>query len=208
MHDEPLIFERGSRGRIGWDVAPAPDAPIDLPPELRREDDLLGFPEVGELDVLRHFLRLSQWNYSAATTMYPLGSCTMKYNPVVNEQVARLPGFANLHPCVPDALAQGALAVVAELEEWLKAVSGLDAVALQPAAGAQGELLGMLLVRAYHVDRGGARTRVLIPASAHGTNPASSALCGYGVTEIPIGPNGTLEPAQVAAAMDESVAAL
>jgi glycine dehydrogenase subunit 2 len=208
MHDEPLIFERGSRGRMGWDVAGASDAPADLPPELRREDDLHGFPEVGELEVLRHFLRLSQWNYSAATTMYPLGSCTMKYNPVVNEQLARLPGFANLHPLVPDALAQGALAVLAELEDWLKAVSGLAAVSLQPAAGAQGELLGMLLVRAYHVDRGGPRTRVLIPASAHGTNPASSALCGYGVTEVPIGDSGTLEPERVAAVMDESVAAL
>jgi glycine dehydrogenase subunit 2 len=208
MHDEPLIFERGSRGRMGWEVAGGNGATVELPPELRREDDLAGFPEVGELEVLRHFLRLSQWNYSAATTMYPLGSCTMKYNPIVNEQMARLAGFARLHPFVPESMAQGAMAVVAELEDWLKGVSGLDAVALQPAAGAQGELLGMLLVRAYHCDRGGARTRVLIPASAHGTNPASSALCGYGVTEVPIGANGTLEPERVAAAMDESVAAL
>jgi glycine dehydrogenase subunit 2 len=208
MHDEPLIFERGSRGRTAWDVGGASSATIELPSELRREDDLAGFPEVGELEVLRHFLRLSQWNYSAATTMYPLGSCTMKYNPVVNEAIARLAGFAQLHPLVPDALAQGALAVLAELEDWLKAVSGLDAVTLQPAAGAQGELLGMLLVRAYHRDRGAARTRVLIPASAHGTNPASSALCGYTVTEIPVGANGTLEPERVADVMDDTVAAL
>src|SRR4029450_5135598 len=152
--DEPLIFGLGSTGRTGWAVSEGVEGPEEpLPPELRREDDLAGFPEVGELEVLRHFLRLSQWNYSAATTMYPLGSCTMKYNPVVNEAIARLAGFAQLHPLVPDALAQGALAVLAELEDWLKAVSGLDAVALQPAAGAQGELLGMLLVRAYHRDR-------------------------------------------------------
>ena len=167
MHDEPLIFERSATGRTGWEVGDGADGRADLPPELRREDDLVGFPEVGELDVLRHFLRLSQWNFSAATTLYPLGSCTMKYNPIVNEVVARIPGLAGLHPLVPESLAQGAMAVLAELEDWLAAVSGLDAVSLQPAAGAQGELLGMLLVRAYHAEGGGARTRVLIPASAH-----------------------------------------
>ena len=172
--DEPLIFERGSAGRPGWQVAG--DTTCDLPPDLLREDDLCGLPEVGELEVLRHFLRLSQWNYSAATTFYPLGSCTMKYNPVVNEEIARLPGFAQLHPLVPPSLAQGALAAHDALERALLAVCGLDAITLQPAAGAQGELLGMLLVRAYHVDRGNVRRRVLIPASAHGTNPASSAL--------------------------------
>src|SRR5437867_5783169 len=149
--DEPLIFERGSTGRMGWSVPLPADTPVEaLPPTLEREDDLVGMPEVGELEVLRHFLRLSQWNYSAATTLYPLGSCTMKYNPVVNEGVARLVGFASLHPLVPDALAQGALAVLAELEVALARISGLDAVCLQPAAGAHGELLGMMLVRAYH----------------------------------------------------------
>ena len=127
--DEPLIFERGSSGRTGWAVGEGLDGPeAPLPPELRREDDLAGFPEVGELEVLRHFLRLSQWNYSAATTMYPLGSCTMKYNPVVNEALVRLPGFANLHPLAPDALAQGALELLAALEAGLCAVSGLDGI--------------------------------------------------------------------------------
>jgi glycine dehydrogenase subunit 2 len=207
--DEPLIFERGARGREGWAVAGEGDgAEFGLPPELRREDDLAGMPEVSELEVLRHFVRLSQWNYSAATTFYPLGSCTMKYNPVLNEEVARLPGFAGLHPLVPDALAQGALEVLAALAQALLAVSGLDAISLQPAAGAQGELTGMLLVRAYHLDHGDARRRVLIPASAHGTNPASSAFCGYAVTEVPTSARGLLEPAAVTAAMDESVAAL
>src|SRR5437867_12611850 len=132
--DEPLIFERGSRGRVGWPVpARSEEAVAGLPVELRREDDLAGLPEVSELEVLRHFLRLSQWNYSAATTLYPLGSCTMKYNPVVNEELARLPGFAALHPLVPEGLAQGALELLAALEAALTAVSGLDAVCLQPA---------------------------------------------------------------------------
>src|SRR4029453_6693424 len=211
--DEPLIFERGSAGRPGWQVAG--DDSCDLPPELRREDDLAGMPEVGELEVLRHYLRLSQWNYSAATTFYPLGSCTMKYNPVVNEELARLPGLAQLHPLVPPppaqvppSLAQGALALCEALERALLVVCGLDAITLQPAAGAQGELLGMLLVRAYHVDRGAVRRRVLVPASAHGTNPASSALSGYDVTEVPVSARGILEARSVAAVMDDSVAAL
>jgi glycine dehydrogenase subunit 2 len=209
MLDEPLIFERGSPGRVGWPVSAASGGPVPpLPPELRREDDLAGLPEVSELETLRHFVRLSQWNYSAATTLYPLGSCTMKYNPVVNEEIARLPGFAALHPLLPDELAQGALALLADLETALAALSGLDAVCLQPAAGAHGELLGMLLVRAHHVDRGNARRRVLIPSSAHGTNPASATLCGYEVREVAVDGRGLLPAAAVAAAMDESVAAL
>src|SRR6185295_2571785 len=145
---------------------------------------------------------------SAATTLYPLGSCTMKYNPVVHEALVRLPGFSGLHPMVPDGMAQGALELLAGLEEALRAVSGLDAVSLQPAAGAQGELLGMLLVRAYHLDHGDRRRWVLIPSTAHGTNPASSALCGYEVGEVPVGPRGILEARAVAAMMDDDVAAL
>ena len=204
--DEPLIFERGAPGRSGWQV-PGDDT-CDLPPAMCREDDLEGIPEVGELEVLRHFLRLSQWNYSAATTFYPLGSCTIKYNPAVNEELARLPGFSRLHPLLPVSLAQGALRLCEALEHALLVISGLDAVTLQPAAGAQGELLGMLLVRAHHADRGNVRRRVLIPGSAHGTNPASSALCGYDVTEVPVGPRGILEATEVTRVMDESVAAL
>ena len=211
--DEPLIFERGSPGRTGWRPPPAPDGAPDgaveeLPAALRREDALAGLPEVSELEVLRHFVRLSQWNYSAATTFYPLGSCTMKYNPVVNEEIARLPGFAGLHPLVPEAFAQGALELLAGLEAALAAISGLDAVCLQPAAGAQGELLGMQVIRAHHVAQGNPRRRVLIPASAHGTNPASAALCGYEVVEVPVSARGLLEAAAVATVADESVAAL
>src|SRR2546425_18886 len=207
--DEPLIFERGAAGRIGWPVAEPPDggqAVPALPAALQRDDDLAGFPEVSELEVVRHFVRLSQWNYSAATTLYPLGSCTMKYNPVVNEALARLPGLAALHPLVPDQLAQGALELVAGLEAALAAVSGLDAVCLQPAAGAQGELLGMLLVRAFHTDRGDPRRRVLIPSSAHGTNPASAALCGYQVAEVPVDARGLL-PAAAPGAVPAGAAA-
>jgi glycine dehydrogenase subunit 2 len=206
--DEPLLFERGARGRPGWDVpGEGESAAFGVPADLRREDDLAGLPELGELEVIRHFVRLSQWNFGAASTFYPLGSCTMKYNPVVNEEIARLPGFAALHPLAPDAQAQGALALLEALEQALLGVCGLDAITLQPAAGAQGELAGMMMVRAYHVDRGNPRRRVLIPASAHGTNPASSALCGYDVTEIPANARGIIEASAVAAAMDESVAA-
>src|SRR3989442_974003 len=209
--DEPLIFERGAPGRVGWPVPEPPDggqAVAALPAALQRGGGLAGFPEVSELEVVRHFVRLSQWNYAAATTLYPLGSCTMKYNPVVNEALARLAGFATLHPLVPDHLAQGALELAAGLEAALAALSGLDAVCLQPAAGAQGELLGLLLIRACQAERGDPRRRVLIPSSAHGTNPASAALCGYEIAEVPVDARGLLPAAAVAAAMDESVAAL
>src|SRR5581483_7239563 len=186
--DEPLIVERGSPGRVGYslpeDDLPDRDGSLDIPAELCR-DTLARFPEVSELEVVRHFTRLSQWNFSAATTLYPLGSCTMKYNPIVNEVVARLPGFASLHPLTPDEYAQGALALIAHLEHCLAEISGMDAVSVQPAAGAQGELTGMKLIRAYHQDRGNQRKKVLIPGSAHGTNPASAALCGYTVVEVP-----------------------
>jgi glycine dehydrogenase subunit 2 len=209
--DEPLICERGSPGRIGYslpvDDLPERDLNQDMPLELCRPA-LDGFPEVSEGEVVRHFTRLSQWNLSAATTLYPLGSCTMKYNPVVNELVVRLPGFAQLHPLVPDEYAQGALKLLADLEYCLAEISGMDAVSLQPAAGAQGELTGMKLIRAYHQERGHPRKKVLIPGSAHGTNPASAALCGYEVVEVPTGREGILEAAAVEKFVDGDVAAL
>jgi len=209
--DEPLICERGSPGRVGYslpeDDIPARDSANDLPPALCREM-LADFPEVSEGEVVRHFTRLSQWNFSAATTLYPLGSCTMKYNPVVNELVVRLQGLAQLHPLMPDEYAQGALELLADLERCLAEISGMDAVSLQPAAGAQGELTGMKLIRAYHHDRGYPRKKVLIPGSAHGTNPASAALCGYAVVEVPTGSSGLLEAATVTQFVDEDVAAL
>ena len=211
MLNEPLISARGSVGRVGY-ALPRDDIPErgqarDLPVELCREalDD---FPEVSEGEVVRHFTRLSQWNMSAATTLYPLGSCTMKYNPVVNEYMARLPGLAQLHPLTPDDQAQGALMLLAELERCLAEISGMDAISLQPAAGAQGELTGMKLIRAYHQDRGTARKKVLIPASAHGTNPASAALCGYDVVQVATGSDGMLSADAVATCTDTEVAAL
>jgi glycine dehydrogenase subunit 2 len=183
-------------------------APADvLPPDLIR-DPIEGFPEVSEPDVLRHFLRLSQWNFGTATAFYPLGSCTMKYNPLLNEAVARLGGFANLHPLAPDEHAQGALRLMRELEQMLAEVSGMAAVSLQPAAGAQGELTGMKMIRAFHADRGGPRSLVLIPASAHGTNPASAALCGYRVRPVEGNQVGLVSAEAVRRAMDEQVAAL
>lgn len=209
--DEPLIGTRGSPGRVGYslptDDLPERDAMTDLPAELCRET-LERFPEVSEGEVVRHFTRLSQWNFSAATTLYPLGSCTMKYNPVVNEMVVRFPGFAQLHPLVPDDCAQGALALLADLERWLAEISGMDAVSLQPAAGAHGELTGMKLIRACHQERGNPRKKVLIPGSAHGTNPASAALCGYSVVEVPTGSAGILEAATVEKFVNAEVAAL
>ncbi len=209
--DEPLICERGSPGRVGYSL-PADDLPDrdinrDLPVDLCRET-LERFPEVSEAEVVRHFTRLSQWNFSAATTLYPLGSCTMKYNPVVNEVAARLLGLAQLHPLTPDDCAQGALALLADLEQCLAEISGMDAISLQPAAGAQGELTGMKLIRAYHVDHGCPRKKVLIPGSAHGTNPASAALCGYSVVEVPTGSAGMLEAETVVKFVDADVAAL
>src|SRR5262245_31199847 len=159
--DEGVIFERSSPGRRGVDLADAAaDAEAALPAELVR-GPIAGFPEVSEPEVLRHFLRLSQWNFGTATTFYPLGSCTMKYNPLTNEVVARLPGFAQLHPMTPDTLAQGALQLCWELQDMLAEVSGMDAVSLQPAAGAHGELSGMKMIRAYHRDHGAARSTVL-----------------------------------------------
>jgi glycine dehydrogenase subunit 2 len=206
--DEPLIFERSRPGRCGFGSEPAASDPTEfLPAEVLR-GPIDGFPEVSEPDVLRHFLRLSQWNFGAATTLYPLGSCTMKYNPVANEAMARLPGFTGLHPFAPDDAAQGALELIWELERLLAEISGMAAVSLQPAAGAQGELTGMKMIRACHVERGRPRSKVLIPASAHGTNPASATLCGYSTVQIERSRGGLLDVDAVRQMMDDDVAAL
>jgi len=208
--DEPVLFERGSTGRRGYTLPPLAERERNaetLPAELCR-DELEDFPELSEMEVLRHYLRLSQWNYSAATNFYPLGSCTMKYNPVLNEKVARLAGFAALHPLTPPAAAQGALALIVELEKLLGEVSGMDAVSLQPAAGAHGELAGMKMIRAHHVAHGAPRKKVLIPQSAHGTNPASSALCGYQVVPVASNDHGMIDPAAVSRLVDAETAAI
>jgi glycine dehydrogenase subunit 2 len=212
VFEEPLLFERSRPGRRGVRIdapgVPAVDPAAQLGPGLVRAD-LDGMPELSELDVVRHFTRLSQWNYSIDTGFFPLGSCTMKYNPKLNEVVAGLDGLAQLHPLAEDEDAQGVLALAVELEEALAEISGLDRVTLQPAAGAQGELVGMLLIAAHHRARGEPqRDRVLIPDTAHGTNPASAALCGMQVVQIESGPDGLLHPEALAPQLDGRTAAL
>ena len=164
-------------------------------------------PEVSEVDVIRHYSRLSQMNYGVDTNFYPLGSCTMKYNPKINEDMARLPGFLRLHPLTPEAQSQGALQLMFELARDLAEISGMDEVSLQPAAGAQGEFAGVLMIRAWHLSRGERRSKVLIPDSAHGTNPASTALAGFSVVQLRSDDNGEVDPADLERHLDESVAA-
>jgi len=208
---EPMIFERGAPGRQGYSLPEDEIPTVDPAKEidaalLRREEPLL--PEASELDVVRHFTRLSQWNYSIDTGLYPLGSCTMKYNPKVNEEVARMSGFAKLHPQAPVDELQGALELMYHLQDYLAVISGMDAATLQPAAGAQGEFTGLLMIRAYLKAKGNPRSKILIPDSAHGTNPASAAACGYKVVTLKTGADGVLTAEAVAQAMDEEVAGI
>jgi glycine dehydrogenase subunit 2 len=210
-HAEPLLFERSVPGRRGCSL-PRPfgdpeAAARDIPAALLRARPA-ELPEVDEPTAVRHFTRLSTWNHGIDLGFYPLGSCTMKYNPRVNERLARLPGFVRLHPYTPPELAQGALALMHELARLLAEISGFARVCLQPAAGAHGELTGVKMIRAYHTALGRPRKKVLVPDTAHGTNPASSALAGYSVVEVPSGPDGILEPAAVADRLDEDVAAI
>ena len=205
---EKTLFEKSQPGREAFSLAAldVPKAPSTIEPDLERET--LAFPELSEVDVARHFLRLSQWNYSIDSGMYPLGSCTMKYNPKVNEHVARLPGFATLHPTTPDRHAQGVLELYGELGRMLCEIAGLDAITLQPAAGAQGELTGMLMIRAYHRDQGNLRTKVLVPDTAHGTNPASCTIANYKVVQVRSNDDGEIDIEDLASKMDDQVAAL
>jgi glycine dehydrogenase subunit 2 len=210
-YHEPLIFERSRAGRIGCSLPQAfgdsATADSDIPPPLRRKQEA-ALPEVDELTVVRHFTRLSNWNHSIDVGMYPLGSCTMKYNPRINEQLARLPGFARLHPYAPPHHCQGALQLMYELSNLLAEIAGFARVSLQPAAGAHGELTGVMMIRAYHTAAGRPRRTVLVPDTAHGTNPASSKLAGYEVVEIPSGKDGILTPEAVQKAMNDDVAAI
>jgi glycine dehydrogenase subunit 2 len=210
-YEEPILFERGAPGRSGH-ALPELDVPEVDPGALLAadaiRDDLPGLPEVSEVEVVRHFTRLSTWNAAVDLAPYPLGSCTMKYNPKLNERVARLPGFSAAHPLQPDAVSQGLLELFYRLEMQLAEISGMDRVTLQPAAGAQGELTGIMMIRACHEHRGEKRSKVMVPDSAHGTNPASAALNGYDVVAVPSGEDGILHPEAVEAAMTEEVAAL
>jgi glycine dehydrogenase subunit 2 len=192
-HNESLIFERSQPGRVGF-MLPALDVdetPLNeiIPAQFQREDDLAGMPEVTEVDVVRHFTRMSTWNYSIDLGLYPLGSCTMKYNSRLNEKVARIAGFANLHPLAAEGEAQGALEVVYELQQHLAEITGLPSISLQPAAGAHGEMTGIMIIRAFidardGKDKSAQRRTMLIPDSAHGTNPASAHLSGFTVKTI------------------------
>jgi len=204
---EPLIFEISRPGRCGASLPECDVPPAELPQALLRED--LPLPEVSEADLVRHYVRLSHLNHAVDTGFYPLGSCTMKYNPKMNEVAARLNGFAAVHPYQPEWTVQGCLLVMYALQKMLQAISGFAAVSLQPAAGAHGEFAGMLMVRAYHRDRGDHnRTKVLVPDSAHGTNPASTAMCGYEVVEIRSDARGNVDLEDLKAHCDEHVAAM
>jgi len=199
---EPLLYEISSPGRVACDVPTSP-----LPAGLVRDDLLL--PEVSEVEVIRHYTRLSQLNFGVDLGMYPLGSCTMKYNPKVNEEAARLPGFAQVHPYQDEATIQGALQLLYELQTMLGEIAGLPAVTLQPAAGAHGELTGILICRKHlhsHGQRG--RDTVLIPDSAHGTNPASSAMSGFRVVEVKSDARGNVDLNDLRAKADERLVAL
>ncbi len=209
---EPLIFEMSVPGRRACrypaDDTGMPLAESLLPQEyLRRQAPDL--PEVSELDLVRHFTHLSSMNFGVDTGFYPLGSCTMKYNPKVNERVARLPGFAQLHPYQPVELCQGALRLMAEMEAFLAEITGMDRFSLQPAAGAHGELAGLFIIRAYHRYRGDmGRNKVIVPDSAHGTNPATAALCGMQVVEVKSDARGGVDLAALRGALGPDVAAL
>jgi glycine dehydrogenase subunit 2 len=205
-----LIFEKSSPGKKAYRLAeldvPAVDASALLGEQARA--DLGVMPELSEIEIIRHFTRLSTWNYAIDLGMYPLGSCTMKYNPRVNEAVAALDGIANAHPYQPEALAQGCLGIMKLLQDCLIEITGMDAITLQPAAGAHGEFTGILLVRAYHESRGNARKKILIPDSAHGTNPASAAVCGYQVANLKSNAQGMVDLAELERMVDEDTASL
>jgi glycine dehydrogenase subunit 2 len=208
---EPLIFEKSSPGRRGFTL-PACDVPekpvTNLLPQtmLRKQEAKL--PEVSEIDVVRHFTRISQLNFCVDTNFYPLGSCTMKYNPKINEDAARLEGFTKLHPYQPIEQCQGSLKLLYDLEQMLKEISGMSAFTLQPAAGAHGELTGMLIIRAYFQKMGETRRKIIVPDSAHGTNPATAAVCGYEVESIPSTAEGLVDIQKLKESFTRDTAAL
>jgi len=208
--NEGLVFEKSSAGKRAYKLppldVPAVDAPKMLGAAHRKTPGLL--PELSEIEIIRHFTRLSTWNYAIDLGMYPLGSCTMKYNPRVNEFVSRIEGLAEAHPYRPDALAQGILEVIELLQKCLMEITGMEAITLQPAAGAHGEFTGILLVRAWHESNGNARKKILIPDSAHGTNPATAAICGYAVENLKSNAEGGIDLEALERQVDEETAAL
>jgi glycine dehydrogenase subunit 2 len=208
--NEPLSFEKSSPGKCAYKLppldVPAVDPRVALGKAAREHSAAL--PELSEIEIVRHFTRMSTWNYAIDLGMYPLGSCTMKYNPRVNEAVSRIEGIAEAHPYQPESLSQGALSVLKDLEACLLEITGMDVITLQPAAGAHGEFTGILLVRAYHESKGNARKTVIIPDSAHGTNPATAAICGYDVINLKSNADGGVDLDALRALVDENTAAM
>ncbi len=206
-----MIYEKSRTGRIGVTLPETSQSEEELlsliPAKYRRVKDP-ALPEVTEGEVMRHFIGLSVKNHHIDKGFYPLGSCTMKYNPKLNDKAASFEGFVNQHPLAPCGAAAGSLQIMYELEEYLKEISGFDAVSLQPVAGAQGEFTGLLIVRAYHKDKGNPRKKILIPDSAHGTNPASASMAGYKAVQVKSNENGIISPETVASAVDPDTAAL
>lgn len=204
--DEPLLWEKGKKGRNGMSIpeSDVPASPIN--------QDLCGegpdFPDLSEVEVVRHYTRMSQWNFGIDTGMYPLGSCTMKYNPKINEKHAGAAEITAAHPMLDDKYCQGTLRIIYELQNYLAEITGLDCVSVQPAAGAHGELAGMLIFEAYHRSNGQKRTKILMPDTAHGTNPASAALCGYKPVAIESGARGILDVDQIRELMDDETAGI
>ena len=204
--EEPLIFEQGAPGRTGVDL-PVPDESLDRLGGLKR-DRPIGLPGLSEPEVVRHYTRLSRNNYAIDLGFYPLGSCTMKHNPRLNERLARLPGLADIHPLQPESTVQGGLAVIEQVSNWLKVLTGFPAVAMSPAAGAQGELCGLMTIRTCLMARGDPRAVVLIPDSAHGTNPATATMCGYRIESIPSDTRGRVDLNALSARLGPDIAAL
>ena len=209
--NESLLFENSSPGKMAYQL-PELDVPaVDAREALGRENvrqEIEGLPEVSEVEAIRHFTRLSTWNYAIDYGMYPLGSCTMKYNPRINELVARIEGLGWAHPYQPEALAQGSMEIMARLEAALAEITGMDAVTLQPSAGAHGELTGILLIRGLLEKRGNPRKKILVPDSAHGTNPATAVIAGYAVEHVPSSASGALDVGALENIINEDVAAL
>lgn len=206
-HEEPLIFERGRPDKTGVDLPPPAVAPTRLGDVARTEQ--IGLPGLAEPEAIRHYVRLSRMNYAIDTGLYPLGSCTMKHNPRLNEKTARLPGFSDVHPLQPQSTVAGAIALIEQLGDYLMELTGMPAIAMSPKAGAHGELAGMLAIKAAHDAAGDtARRVVLVPESAHGTNPATAAFMGYSVKTVAAKPDGTVAAADVRAALGPDVAAI
>ena len=204
--NEPLLWEKGKKGRCGFSL---PRRDVEFCP---LDEELTGkgpdFPDLSEVDVVRHYTRLAQWNFGVDTGMYPLGSCTMKYSPKINEKQASLPGFTGAHPLLPSSLSQGALKMLFEFGQYLNEITGMHATTLQPAAGAHGELTGMLIIYAFHKKQGAQRSKIIVPDTAHGTNPASVSLCGYRPVPVTSNEQGILSVEAIAEIMDQDTAGI